>query len=93
MALKPGEDIGMEKHATHDQFFRVEEGAGEISIDGVTHKVKSGTAIVVPAGALHNLINTGDEAMKIYTIYAPPQSRRSAGTGHKSDRPHVIGAF
>ena len=72
MALKPGEDIGMEKHATHDQFFRVEEGAGEISIDGVTHKVKSGTAIVVPAGALHNLINTGDEAMKIYTIYGPP---------------------
>lgn len=72
MSLKPGQDIGAEMHATHDQFFRVEHGRGEVVIDGVTHKVKSGTGIVVPAGALHNLVNTGDKAMKVYTIYGPP---------------------
>lgn len=72
MSLKPGEDIGVETHATHDQFFRVENGMGEVVIDGVTQQVKSGTGIVVPAGTLHNLINTGDEPMKVYTIYGPP---------------------
>jgi mannose-6-phosphate isomerase-like protein (cupin superfamily) len=72
MSLKPGQDIGAETHATHDQFFRVEKGKGEIAIDGVTQKVKPGTGIVVPAGALHNLINTGDKPLKVYTIYGPP---------------------
>jgi mannose-6-phosphate isomerase-like protein (cupin superfamily) len=72
MALKPGQDIGAETHATHDQFFRIEQGRGEVVIDGVTHKVRSGTGIVVPAGAHHNLINTGDKPMKVYTIYGPP---------------------
>jgi mannose-6-phosphate isomerase-like protein (cupin superfamily) len=72
MSLKSGEDIGVETHATHDQFFRVEKGKGEVVIDGVAQKVKSGTGIVVPAGALHNLINTGDKPMKVYTIYGPP---------------------
>jgi mannose-6-phosphate isomerase-like protein (cupin superfamily) len=72
MSLKPGQDIGAETHSTHDQFFRIEQGKGQIKIDGVTHKVKSGAGIVVPAGALHNLVNTGDKPMKVYTIYGPP---------------------
>ena len=72
MSLKPGEDIGSETHATHDQFFRIEKGKGEISIDGVAQKVKSGMGVVVPAGAVHNLSNTGDKPMKVYTIYGPP---------------------
>lgn len=72
MALKPGEDIGVETHKTHDQFFRIEEGKGEVTIDGITHKVKSGTGILVPAGTLHNLKNTGTELMTIYTLYGPP---------------------
>lgn len=72
MSLKPGQDIGKETHATHDQFFRIEQGSGEIVIDGVTHKVESGAGIVVPAGALHNLVNTGEKPMKVYTIYGPP---------------------
>lgn len=72
MSLKPRQDIGMEKHETHDQFFRIETGAGEVTIDGVTHKVESGTAIVVPAGAVHNLANTGETTMQLYTLYAPP---------------------
>lgn len=72
MSLEPGEDIGVETHTAHDQFFRIEQGEGEVLIDGVTHIVRSGTGIVVPAGAVHNLINTGDKPMKIYTIYGPP---------------------
>lgn len=72
MSLTPGQDIGKETHAAHDQFFRIERGSGEIVIDGVTHKVDSGAGIVVPAGALHNLVNTGDKPMKVYTIYGPP---------------------
>lgn len=72
MALKPGQDIGVETHKTHDQFFRIEKGPGEVVINGATHPVKSGSAIIVPAGALHNLINTGDKPMRLYTLYSPP---------------------
>ena len=85
MSLKPGQDIGAETHATHDQFFRVEQGKGEVVIDGVTHKVNSGTGIVVPAGALHNLVNTGDKAMKVYTIYGPPNHVDQLEQETKSD--------
>jgi mannose-6-phosphate isomerase-like protein (cupin superfamily) len=72
MALKPGEDIGSETHATHDQFFRIEEGRGQITIDGTPTAIKSGDGIVVPAGALHNLKNTGDKVLQLYTVYGPP---------------------
>ena len=72
MALKPGEDIGMETHKTHDQFFRIEKGHGEVVIDGATRSVKAGNAIIVPAGARHNLINTGDKPLRLYTLYSPP---------------------
>lgn len=72
MSLNPGEDIGSETHVTHDQFFRIEKGKGEIEIDGITRNVKSGMGVVVPAGARHNLSNTGDKPMKVYTIYGPP---------------------
>lgn len=72
MALKPGQDIGLETHKTHDQFFRIEKGRGEVVINGAKHPVKSGSAIIVPAGALHNLINTGDKPMRLYSLYSPP---------------------
>ena len=72
MALKPGEDIGAETHTTHDQFFRIEKGRGRITIDGNITLVKSGDAIIVPSGAMHNLRNTGDKAMRLYTLYGPP---------------------
>ena len=72
MSLKPGEEIGDELHKDRDQFFRVEKGKGQIVIDGTTHKIKSDDAIVVPAGSRHNLINTGDKALKLYTLYGPP---------------------
>lgn len=74
MSLKPGEDIGMEVHKL-DQFFRVEDGTGEAILDGVSRPVSSGFAIVVPAGAKHNIVNTGKVALKLYTIYAPPNHR------------------
>ena len=75
MALKPGEEIGEEVHQDHDQFFRVEKGNGEVVIDGRRRKIKSDDAIVVPAGARHNFVNTGDKSLKFYTIYGPPDHR------------------
>ncbi|MBB3890502.1 mannose-6-phosphate isomerase-like protein (cupin superfamily) [Phenylobacterium haematophilum] len=75
MSLKPGEEIGEEVHDTHDQFFRIEKGKGEVLIDGVKTKVKADFAIIVPAGARHNVINTGDKALRLYTLYSPPEHR------------------
>lgn len=73
MALRPGEEIGEEVHEDRDQFFRVEKGKGEIWIDGVVSRIKSDMAMLVPAGARHNIKNTGDKKLKLYTIYAPPE--------------------
>lgn len=74
MALKPKEEIGMEVHKL-DQFFRVEEGAGEAVLDGVRTAVSAGFAVLVPAGTNHNIINTGSVPLKLYTFYAPPNHR------------------
>jgi mannose-6-phosphate isomerase-like protein (cupin superfamily) len=74
MALKPQEEIGAEVHKL-DQFFRVEQGSGEVVLDGVTTAVQAGFAIVVPAGARHNIVNTGSVPLKLYTLYAPPNHR------------------
>ena len=75
MALKPGEEIGEEVHEDHDQFFRVESGAGEVRIDGKATPIKDDDAIIVPAGARHNVINTGDAPLTLYTIYGPPDHK------------------
>ena len=74
MALKPQEEIGAEVH-TLDQFFRVEAGSGEAVLDGVRTPIRAGFAVLVPAGAKHNIVNTGSEALKLYTLYAPPNHR------------------
>lgn len=74
MALKPGEDIGMEVHQL-DQFLRVEEGTGEAILNEVHTPISAGFAILVPAGTHHNIINTGSVPMKLYTLYAPPNHR------------------
>ncbi len=76
MALKPREEIGAEVH-TLDQFFRVEEGTGEAILDGTRTAIQPGFAVIVPAGANHNIINTGSAPLKLYTIYAPPNHRDS----------------
>ena len=76
MALKPGEEIGMEVHADNDQFFRFESGRGEVIIDGHHYQVSDGSAIIVPAGAEHNVINSSEsDALKLYTIYSPPHHK------------------
>ena len=73
MSLKPGEDIGEETHRNVDQFFRFESGTGKCIIDGNEYELKEGTVIVVPAGAKHNIINTGNtKPLKLYTLYGPP---------------------
>ncbi len=72
MSLKPGEEIGMEVHPDNDQFFRVDSGKGKVVIDGNEYEIQDGFAIVIPAGANHNVINASDsEALKLYTIYSP----------------------
>ena len=73
MSLKPGEEIGEEVHVDHDQFFRIEKGKGEVVIDGVRTKIRADEAIIVPAGARHNVINSGRKPLKLYTLYGPPE--------------------
>jgi mannose-6-phosphate isomerase-like protein (cupin superfamily) len=72
MNLAPNEEIGMEVHEENDQFFRFEKGQGKCIIDGNEYELGDGVAVVVPAGAQHNIINTSsEEEMKLYTIYSP----------------------
>jgi mannose-6-phosphate isomerase-like protein (cupin superfamily) len=81
MSLKPLEEIGMEVHPESDQFFRFEQGEGKVIIDGNEYEVKDGFAVIVPAGAQHNIINTSStEALKLYTIYSP--AHHKDGTIH-----------
>jgi mannose-6-phosphate isomerase-like protein (cupin superfamily) len=76
MCLKPREEIGEETHDDVDQFFRFEEGKGAVVIDGVRHAVKNGSAVIVPCGAKHNVVNTSMTSnLKLYTIYSPPEHR------------------
>jgi mannose-6-phosphate isomerase-like protein (cupin superfamily) len=76
MSLKPKEEIGMEVHPDNDQFFRIEKGRGKCIIDGNEYELEDGAAIVVPAGAEHNVINTSEiEELKLYTIYSPPHHK------------------
>jgi len=72
MSLKVGEEIGLEVHLNTDQFFRFESGNGKCIIDANEYNVKEGDAIVVPAGAKHNIVNTGKGALSMYTLYGPP---------------------
>ncbi len=74
MSLEPGEEIGEETHEDVDQFFRFEKGEGKVIIDGIEHLVRDGYAVIVPAGARHNVVNTSKRAkLKLYTIYSPPE--------------------
>ena len=76
MSLGPKEEIGMETHAENDQFFRFETGQGKVIIDGNEYQVGDGVAVVVPAGAKHNIINVSDsKELKLYTIYSPPHHK------------------
>jgi len=83
MSLLPNEEIGEEVHETVDQFLRIETGEGKAVLDGEEHTLTDGSAVVVPAGIKHNIINTSStEKLKLYTIYSPAEHRD--GTIHKT---------
>ena len=75
MSIRKNDEIGEEVHEDRDQFFRVEKGKGEVVIDGESTKIRAGDGIIVPAGARHNVINTGSKRLKLYTIYGPPEHK------------------
>ena len=74
MSLEPGEEIGLETHAEIDQFIRVEAGKGKAVLNGVEYPLEDGSAVVVPAGVEHNIVNLSNtQKLKLYTIYSPPE--------------------
>ena len=85
MTLQPGDEIGSEVHEDRDQFFRFEEGAGVVDIDGVENKVEDGSGVIIPAGARHNVRNTGDAPLKMYTLYSPPEHLDGITQATKAD--------
>ena len=84
MSLKAGEEIGAEVHDL-DQFIRIEKGKGKAVLDGVEHEIEDDFAVVIPAGCNHNIINTGDEEMKLYTVYSPPEHREGVVNATKEE--------
>ena len=95
MSIEPGDEIGEEVHPDGDQFFRVEKGEGEVWIDGRKTAIAADVAFLIPAGARHNVVNTGDERLQVYTLYAPPE--HADGTVHatsaeaQADEEHFTG--
>ncbi|MBI2019384.1 cupin domain-containing protein [Candidatus Daviesbacteria bacterium] len=85
MSLKPGEDIGEEVHEV-DQFIRIEEGEGKVILNGEESPIPEDTAIVIPSGTRHNIINTSaKEKLKLYTIYSPAEHKDSTIHSTKAD--------
>ena len=84
MNLQPGEEIGMEVHHL-DQFIRIEQGTAKAILDGVEHEVSADFAIVVPAGTKHNFINIGQDELKLYTVYSPPEHKDGLVEATKAD--------
>jgi mannose-6-phosphate isomerase-like protein (cupin superfamily) len=85
MTLQPGEDIGRETHEGIDQFIRVESGEGKALLDGTPHQLGDGSAVVIPAGVEHNIINTSSSTrLRLYTLYSPPE--HADGTVHRTKR-------
>lgn len=81
MNIQPGDEIGMEVHEL-DQFIRIEQGQATVVLDSVEHQVEDDFAVVIPAGTEHNVINTGQEELKLYSVYAPPEHKD--GVIHKT---------
>lgn len=73
MTLQPGEEIGLETHAGHDQFIRIEAGTGYAQLDGERRDLADGSIVVIPDGVEHNVVNTGAEPLRLYTLYSPPE--------------------
>lgn len=82
MNIQPGDEIGREIHETHDQFFRIEAGQAKFTLDGDVFTGEDGFAVVVPAGVEHNVVNSGTDELKLYTIYSPAE--HAEGTVHQT---------
>jgi mannose-6-phosphate isomerase-like protein (cupin superfamily) len=88
MSLPPGEEIGWEAHDTHDQFIRLEQGNARVEFGSTgdqveeTHEIEDDWAVIVPAGVWHNVVNTGDADLKLYSLYSPPE--HPDGTVHQT---------
>ena len=86
MTLQPGEDIGVEAHEGHDQFIRVEAGSGAVELDGNRIDLGDGSAVVIPSGVRHNVLNTSKtEKLRLYTIYTPPEHPDGTVQHRKTD--------
>ncbi len=85
MTLQPGDEIGEEVHEDIDQFFRIEEGTGVIDINGVENRVEDDFAVIVPAGSRHNVRNTGNVPLRLYTIYGPPEHKDAVVQATKAE--------
>ena len=84
MNIKPGDEIGMEVHEL-DQFIRIEQGQAKVILDGVEHEAEDDWAVVIPAGTDHNVINTGDVDLKLYSVYSPPEHKDGTVHATKAD--------
>jgi mannose-6-phosphate isomerase-like protein (cupin superfamily) len=90
MRIAPGEDIGLEAHPDRDQFLRIEQGRARVEFGATkerieeTHDVEDDWAFIVPAGVWHNVVNTGDEDLKLYSLYSPPE--HPDGTVHRTKK-------
>ncbi|MBU3926102.1 cupin domain-containing protein [Patescibacteria group bacterium] len=84
MTLKAGEDIGEEVHEL-DQFIRIEQGKGKAVLNDIEYNIEDNYAVVIPQGTKHNIINTGDDEMKLYTVYSPAEHRDGVVNGTKAD--------
>lgn len=87
MAIEVGGEVGLEVHHDHDQFLRVEQGAATVYLGSAEdaleeYNATDDYAVFVPAGTWHNLVNSGEDVLKLYSIYAPPEHPR--GTVHKT---------
>ena len=88
MTLRPGDEIGSEVHDEHDQFIRVEAGNGKVVLDGKEHALSDGSAVVIPAGVEHNVLNTSsDTPLRLYTLYSPPEHPDGTVHATKADEP------
>ena len=85
MSLRPGEEIGLERHKRTTQFIRVESGRGIAVVSGKQYKLEKDTAIMIPQNKLHNIVNTGRRALKLYTIYSPPEHPKGRRERQKRD--------
>lgn len=94
MTLKPGEEIGLEMHKDTDQFFRIESGKGEVLINGKKSSIRENDSIFVPSGSKHNITNTGNSPLQLYTLYGPPnhkdqiihETKQQAAESKKEDK-------